>query len=105
MAYWRLVYIPAFGGAEMKKQGIVVAAVVMAFFLSVLGAAAQGPGPQGVGAQEAAQKSDSPHSYNPIKWIKKDKDSSATTEKPKKAKNKKSSEKPATPDTPAPPKS
>ena len=72
----------------MKKQCIVVATFAVIFFLSVLGATAQGPGPQGVGAQEAAQKSDSPHSYNPIKWIKKDKDSSATTEKPKRAKNK-----------------
>lgn len=86
----------------MKKQSIVVATVVMIFFLSVFGAAAQGPGPMGVGAQEAAAKSDSQHSYNPIKWIKKD--PSTTTEKPKKTKNKKSSDKPATTDTPAPPK-
>jgi len=87
----------------MKKQCMVAAAVAVIVFLAVFGAAAQGPGPQGVGAQEAAQKSDAPRSYNPIKWIKKD--PSTTTEKPRKAKNKKSSEKSATPDTPAPPKS
>ena len=87
----------------MRKKSIVFAAVVMISFLTVFGAAAQGPGPQGVGAQEAAAKSDSQHSYNPIKWIKKD--PSTTTEKPRKAKNKKSSEKPATADAPAPPKS
>jgi hypothetical protein len=56
-----------------------------------------------VGAQEAAAKSDSQHSYNPIKWIKKD--PSTQTEKPKKTKNKKSSAKPAATDTTAPPKS
>jgi hypothetical protein len=87
----------------MRKPCIVVAAVVMNVFLGVFGAAAQGPGAQGAGAEEATQKSDSPRSYNPIKWIKKD--PSTTTEKPKKVKNKKPSEKPATPDTPAPPKS
>ncbi|HEV7968440.1 MAG TPA: hypothetical protein VGP19_12765 [Candidatus Acidoferrales bacterium] len=85
----------------MKKQCIVVAAAVALGFLSVFGAAAQGPGPQGVGAEKAAQSSDAPRSYNPIKWIKKD--PSKTTEKPKKAKNKKASEKSATPDTQAPP--
>jgi hypothetical protein len=84
----------------MRNQGIVVAAVVMIVFLSVFGAAAQGPGPQGAGAQEAVQKSDAPHSYNPIKWIKKD--PSTKTEKPKKAKNKKSSDEPATQDKTAP---
>jgi len=103
MAYWRLVRIPAFGGAKMRKKSIVFAAAVMISFLNVFGAAAQGPGPQGVGAQEAAAKSDSQHSYNPIKWIKKD--PSTQTEKPKKTKNKKSSEKPATVDAPVPPKS
>jgi hypothetical protein len=87
----------------MKKQGIVAAAFVAIFFLGVFGAAAQDPGPQGVGAQEAAAKSDSQHSYNPIKWIKKD--PSTQTEKPKKTKNKKSSAKPAATDTTAPPKS
>lgn len=87
----------------MRRKSIVFAAAVMISFLNIFGAAAQGPGPQGVGAQEAAQKSDSQHSYNPIKWIKKD--PSTQTEKPTKTKNKKSSEKPATVDAPAPPKS
>jgi hypothetical protein len=103
MAYWSVVFIPEFGGAVMKKQSIVAAAVLMAFFLGVFEAAAQDPGPKGVGAQEAAAKSDSPHSLNPIKWIKKD--PSTETEKPKKTKNKKSSAKPAATDTTAPPKS
>jgi hypothetical protein len=81
----------------MRKQYIVVLAAVM-FALSVLGAAAQGPGPQGAGAAKAAQSTDVPRSYNPIKWIKKD--SNTAAEKPKKAKKKKSSEKSATPDAP-----
>jgi hypothetical protein len=103
MAYWKLMYLPAFGGAEMKKHSVVVVVVVMIVFACVSGAAAQGPAPQGAGADAAAQKSNAPHSYNPIKWIKKD--PSDTTVKPKKAKNKKPSKKAATPDAPAPPKS
>jgi hypothetical protein len=95
------VYIQAFGGAKMRKPYIVVAAVVMNIFLGAFGAAAQGPGAQGAGAGEATQKSDSPRSYNPIKWIKKG--PNTITEKPKKAKNKKPSEKSETPDTLAPP--
>jgi hypothetical protein len=86
----------------MKKQSIVVVAVVMVFFMSVYGAAAQGPGPQGAGAESGAQNSNAPRSYNPIKWIKKD--PGTTTEKPKKVKGKKNSEKPAPSDAPAPPK-
>jgi hypothetical protein len=93
---------PAIGGAKMRKQRILVAAVLIIGFLSVSGAAAQGPGPQGVGADQAAKSSDASRSYNPIRWIKKD--SSKTTEKPKKEKSKKPSEKAATPDTPASPK-
>jgi hypothetical protein len=89
--------IPAFEGAEMRKQCIVVAAAVMIVFLSVFGAAAQGP----QGAEKAAQSTDAPRSYNPIKWVKKG--PNATTEKPKKGKNKKPSEKSAPPDTPVPP--
>ena len=84
----------------MKKQCIVVAAAVMIVFLSVFGAAAQGP--QGAGAEKAAQSTDAPHSYNPIKWVKKS--SNATAEKSKKAKNKKSSEKSVTPDSTVAPK-
>jgi hypothetical protein len=103
MAYWKLVCIPAFGGAKMRTKSIAVAAALMIFSLSALGTAAQDPGPQGVGAQEAAAKSDSPHSYNPIKWIKKD--PSTQTEKPKKTKNRKSSAQPATTDSAGPPKS
>jgi len=84
----------------MRKQSIVVAVAVMIVFLSVFGAAAQAP--QGAGSEKAAQSTDAPRSYNPIKWVKKG--PSATTEKPKKAKNKKPSEKSATPDTSVPPK-
>jgi len=94
------MYIPAFKGAEMRKQCLVVAVAVMIVFLSVFGAAAQAP--QGAGAEKAAQSTDAPRSYNPIKWVKKG--PSATTEKPKKAKNKKPSEKSATPDASVPPK-
>jgi hypothetical protein len=81
----------------MRKQFIVVAAVVVIGSLSVFGAAAQGPGPQGAGGEIAAHSSDAPRSYNPIKWIKKG--PNTTTEKPKKVKNKKSSDKSPTPDT------
>ena len=83
----------------MRKQCIVVAATVMIVSLSVFGAAAQGP--QGAGAEKAAQSTDAPRSYNPIKWVKKG--PNTTTEKPKKGKYKKPSEKSATPDTPVPP--
>jgi hypothetical protein len=84
----------------MRKQCIVVAAAVMIVFLSVFGAAAQAP--QGAGAEKAAQSTDAPRSYNPIKWVKKG--TNTTTEKPKKAKNTKPSEKSAMPDTSVPPK-
>jgi hypothetical protein len=83
----------------MRKQCTVVAAAVIIAFLGILGAAAQGP--QGVGAEKAAQSSRAPRSYNPIKWIKKD--PNTTADKPKKAKNKKSSEKSVTPNTSAAP--
>jgi len=82
----------------MRKQCLVVAAAVMIVFLSVFGAAAQGP--QGAGSEKAAQSTDAPRSYNPIKWVKKG--TNTTTEKLKKGKNKKGSEKSATPDTSVP---
>ncbi len=69
----------------MRKQWLCCAAVMVFVFMVAYGAAAQGP--QGVGAEKIAQKSDSPHSYNPIKWVKKD--SKTTVEKPKRIKNKK----------------
>ena len=71
----------------MRKQWSCGAAVMLFVFLVVYGAAAQGPGPQGVGAEKTAQKADSSHSYNPIKWVKKD--PKTTVEKPKRIKNKK----------------
>jgi hypothetical protein len=83
----------------MRKQWIVVAAAMIIVFLSVFGAAAQAP--QGAGAAKAEQSSDTPRSYNPIKWMKKT--PNTTTEMAKKAKNKKPAEKSATPDTPEPP--
>jgi hypothetical protein len=84
----------------MRKQCIVVAAAVMIVFLSVFGAAAQAP--QGAGAEKAAQSTDAPRSYNPMKWMKKG--PNTTNEEPKKAKNKKPSETSATPDTSVSPK-
>jgi hypothetical protein len=69
----------------MTKQWSCGAAVMVFMFLVVYGAAAQSP--QGVGAEKTAQKADSSHSYNPIKWVKKD--SKTTVEKPKRIKNKK----------------
>jgi hypothetical protein len=71
----------------MRKQWSCGAAVMVFVLLVVCGAAAQGPGPQGAGAEKAAQKTNSSHSYNPIKWMKKD--SKMNVEKPKKIKNKK----------------
>jgi hypothetical protein len=85
----------------MSKQSMIVTAALIVFSVGPLGRAAQDPGPQGAGAQEAVQKSHAPHSYNPIKWIKKD--SKTATEKSKKSKNKKPSAKPAAPDNPAKP--
>ena len=79
----------------MRKQWFCGAAVMVFALLVVCGAAAQGPGPQGVGADKAAQKANSSHSYNPIKWMKKD--SKTTAQKPKRSKNKK--EKSAATDT------
>ena len=55
----------------MRKQWVVVGVAVVGFSMTVFGAAAQDPGPQGAGAEEAAQ-SHAPHSYNPIKWVKKE---------------------------------
>jgi hypothetical protein len=81
----------------MRKQWTAAATLLIAFF-SVFGAAAQGP--QGAGADKAAQSTDAPRSYNPIKWMKKG--PSATTEKPKKGKNKKPSQKSATPNSAVP---
>jgi len=63
----------------MKNQWIVVGVAVIGFSLSAFGAAAQDPGPQGAGAAEAA-KANAPHSYNPIKWVKKSPDT--TTAQP-----------------------
>ena len=83
----------------MKKPCSVFAAVAMIVFLNVLGAAAQDPGPQGVGSENVAKSSDASH-YNPINWIKKN--PNTKTEKPKKTKNKKSTEKPAAPNNPQP---
>jgi hypothetical protein len=54
----------------MKKQWIVVGVAVMGVSLTAYGTAAQNPGPQGAGAGEVTQ-SHAPHSYNPIKWVKK----------------------------------
>jgi hypothetical protein len=53
----------------MKKQWIVVGVAVMGVSLTAFGAAAQSP--EGAGAGDAAQSSHAPHSYNPIKWVKK----------------------------------
>lgn len=85
----------------MRKPSIVVAAAVIIVFLAVFRAAAQGPGPQGAGADTAAKSTDSPHSYNPIKWVKKD--PNTKTEKSNKAKNKKQSGKPVGSGAAAPP--
>jgi hypothetical protein len=85
----------------MRNPWKIVTAAMMAVSLGALGAAAQDPGPQGAGAQEAVQKSQAQHSLNPIKWIKKDPNSA--TEKSKKTKNKKPSTRPATPENPAKP--
>ena len=54
----------------MKKLWMVVAIVLMSVSGGVGRAAAQGPA--GAGATAAAQSSShAPHSYNPIKWVKK----------------------------------
>ena len=67
----------------MKKQWMLIGIAIMGVSSTVLGAAAQTPGPQGAGAEEVAQ-AHAPRSYNPIKWVKKD--PNTATEKPKKAK-------------------
>jgi hypothetical protein len=55
----------------MKKQWMVVA--IVAISLSAVANRAAAQGPAGVGAATAADSSShSPHSYNPIKWVKKD---------------------------------
>jgi hypothetical protein len=82
----------------MRKQFIVLAAALMTVFVSVFGVAAQGP--QGAGADQAAQSTHAPRSYNPIKWVKKG--SNGATEKSKKDKNKKSEDKSLTPVSTAP---
>jgi hypothetical protein len=55
----------------MQKSLLVLALVAMSVSAGTGRAAAQGPA--GVGAATAAQSSShTPHSYNPIKWVKKD---------------------------------
>ena len=54
----------------MERQRIAMIAVAVGFLLSAVSASAQAPA--GVGADGAAQSSSTPHSYNPIKWVKKD---------------------------------
>jgi hypothetical protein len=54
----------------MKRHWIAMMAFAVGFSLSAVGAAAQAPA--GVGAAGASQNSSTPHSYNPIKWVKKD---------------------------------
>lgn len=55
----------------MQKLCLVVALVAMSVSFGAGRAAAQGPA--GVGAATAAESSShAPHSYNPIKWVKKD---------------------------------
>jgi hypothetical protein len=71
----------------MRKKWSFGVAVMVFVFLGICGAAAQGPGPQGAGADKAAQKKDASHSYNPFSWIKKE--SKTSVEKPKKIKHKK----------------
>ncbi|HWZ56611.1 MAG TPA: hypothetical protein VNZ63_11105 [Verrucomicrobiae bacterium] len=88
----------------MRKHCTVFAAVAIIVLLNVLGAAAQDPGPQGAGSDNAAAHSSAaPHSHNPLNWIKKNPDTKTEkTEKTKKTKNKKSSEKPAAQNNPQP---
>jgi len=54
----------------MKRYWIAIVAVAVGASLSAAGAAAQAPA--GAGAGGATQSSSTPHSYNPIKWVKKD---------------------------------
>ena len=54
----------------MKTQWIAVGVTIIGVSLTAFGAAAQDPGPQGAGAEEVT-RSHVPHSYNPIKWVKK----------------------------------
>ncbi len=71
----------------MKNQWIVAAAAILIVCLAAFGAAAQEPGPQGAGAEKTTQSSHASHSYNPIRWVKKDPNSAAA--KPRKVKVKK----------------
>jgi hypothetical protein len=63
----------------MKKMWMVVAILAAGSSISVGRVAAQGPA--GAGASAAADSSSHPsHSYNPIKWVKKDTKSSNSTD-------------------------
>lgn len=63
----------------MKKSGLVIPTAVLCLSLGVtMGvqrAAAQGPAGAGASTAAAKDTSHSSHSLNPIKWVKKDKDS------------------------------
>jgi hypothetical protein len=64
----------------MKKSFLVVAVLILSVsvFLTVGAGRAGAQGPAGAGASTAAQGSSKPsgsHSLNPIKWVKRDKDS------------------------------
>lgn len=63
----------------MKKISLIVALVVSGVSFGAASSAAQGPAGAGAGAAAGA-KSESSRSYNPIKWIKKDKKSPSTAD-------------------------
>jgi hypothetical protein len=67
-------------GAAMSRSLFLGAVFLIgvSIFLTVGAASIAAQGPAGAGAAAAAQ--DSSHSFNPIKWVKKDSDNSATAD-------------------------
>lgn len=66
----------------MRRGSIILASIILAIVVSGITATqAAAQGPAGVGASTAAaQKSESSHSYNPIRWMKKEKKSPRTAD-------------------------
>jgi len=93
----------------MRKQWIAIAAAAILIVLSAIPAiGAQGPGPQGAGSEKTVKSSEpGGHSYNPIRWVKKDPNTKTPkakkVKKVKKVNNKKPSEESALPGTPVKP--
>jgi hypothetical protein len=81
MAYWMLrprlagSFLPKVSNKGARMKTILTVGAILFFGVSISAERAAAQGPAGAGASAAAQ--DSSHSFNPIKWVKKDSRNSA----------------------------